>query len=665
MPSSLLPQATPKWAHTPEEIAQAAKDAIDADRELQDRVAALSPDECNFESVFVALEKGDTALNGAKMTLSFYQYAAADAALRNASSAAETAFDEYATDKSLRVDIYHSKASAWANIEKSGMELESEDRRLVDKMTLDGKRNGLHLSEEKRSELAELKKALAQTVQEYMKNYRSKNGSLEFTEDELKGVPATVISGYSKSEKDGRELYTVTHRQPDVLPVLKYAQVPKTRCRAYGSYESRLAVNVPALEKAADIRRRMAALYGYNTWADYVTEAKMVGSGQKFLADLEQTLRPVGLKERETLLALKKEDCETLGIQFDGVYRAEDTRYLDEKYLRNALSLDSSKVQEYFPVSHVVPVVLEIYQGLLGVRIDEVKNGEVWHPDAQMFTVWDANSNDFLGYGYLDLYARPDKFPHAAVWFLQAGSTSGSERQYPVSAMLANLANPAADGQATAAHSAVVTLFHEMGHLFHNLLSRTKYGRFHGTSVAGDFVEAPAKMLENWCWEPIVLKRLSSHFETKEPLSDELIDRIVKSRFVNHGLFQLNQLFHAKFDIALHASKEPLDSTSLWNSMREQIRLAKEETAYPGQAAFPHIMGGMDAGYYGSLYALCFATDMYWAVFKADPLDPEQGMRYRKSILEPGGSRDELVSLEEFLGRPPSSEALMRLLSGS
>lgn len=120
------------------------------------------------------------------------------------------------------------------------------------------------------------------------------------------------------------------------------------------------------------------------------------------------------------------------------------------------------------------------------------------------------------------------KFPHAAVWALQAGSTSNGVRRYPVSALLANLANPAAHGKATAAHSAVVTLFHEMGHLFHNLLSRTKYGRFHGTAVAGDFVEAPAKMLENWCWEPTVLKRLSSHYETKEPLSDEMIDRIVK-----------------------------------------------------------------------------------------------------------------------------------------
>ena len=256
----------------------------------------------------------------------------------------------------------------------------------------------------------------------------------------------------------------------------------------------------------------------------------------------------MGLKEREALLALKKEDCEALGIPFDGEYRAEDTRYLDEKYLRTTLSLDSSKVQEYFPVSHVVPVVLEIYQGLLSIRIEQIEDGETWYPDAQMFTVWDTanDGQSFLGYAYLDLYTRresmhskptvkaradictADKFPHAAVWALQSGSTSGGARQYPVSALLANLANPAADGQATAPHSAVITLFHEMGHLFHNLLSRTKYGRFHGTSVAGDFVEAPAKMLENWCWEPTVLKRLSSHYLTKEPLDDELIERIVK-----------------------------------------------------------------------------------------------------------------------------------------
>lgn len=114
----------------------------------------------------------------------------------------------------------------------------------------------------------------------------------------------------------------------------------------------------------------------------------------------------MGLREREVLLALKKEDYEELGMPFDGEYRAEDTSYLNVKYLRKALSLDSSKVQEYFPVSHVVPVVLDIYQSLLSVRIREVKDGETWHPDAQMFTVWDTSSDDFLGYAYLDLYAR-------------------------------------------------------------------------------------------------------------------------------------------------------------------------------------------------------------------------------------------------------------------
>ena len=116
----------------------------------------------------------------------------------------------------------------------------------------------------------------------------------------------------------------------------------------------------------------------------------------------------MGLKEREALLALKKEDCEALGIPFDGEYRAEDTRYLDEKYLRTTLSLDSSKVQEYFPVSHVVPVVLEIYQGLLSIRIEQIEDGETWYPDAQMFTVWDTanDGQSFLGYAYLDLYTR-------------------------------------------------------------------------------------------------------------------------------------------------------------------------------------------------------------------------------------------------------------------
>jgi Zn-dependent oligopeptidase len=218
--------------------------------------------------------------------------------------------------------------------------------------------------------------------------------------------------------------------------------------------------------------------------------------------------------------------------------------------------------------------------------------------------------------------------------------------------MVANLAKPTPGVPALMTHDDVVTFFHEMGHAFHSLLSRTRYLRFHGTQVARDFIEAPSQMLENWCWEPMVLAKISSHYITQEPLSKELIERIVRSRYVNIGTFHLRQIFLAKFDLLIHSAHTPLAKTTLttlWNELRTKTTSMKSKNDTLGHGAFGHLMGGYDAGYYGYAYSVVFAADMYKTVFESAPLDPEKGRHYRETILFPGGSRDEMDSLKVWL----------------
>lgn len=228
------------------------------------------------------------------------------------------------------------------------------------------------------------------------------------------------------------------------------------------------------------------------------------------------------MQERENLLKLKADELKANGEPFDGEFFLWDYRYYDRLYLEKTLSLDDTLVKEYFPVSVVVPAILEIYQNLLGVRFHEVKDAQTWHQDVQMFAVWAADAadeTDFVGYCYLDLFPRgmsccvypflpvphnpttslASKYSHAAVWPLLPGYTRpDNKRAYPLAAMVANLAKPTPDRPALMRHDDVVTFFHEMGHVFHGLLSRTQFSRFHGTQVARDFVEAPSQMLENW-----------------------------------------------------------------------------------------------------------------------------------------------------------------------
>lgn len=673
MASLTPPQAPPRWNHTPEEVLSITKQALAQNKAVSDRVGALPEAECNFKTVFLPLANAEAEALIICEPLAFYQNVSLSKELRDASNEAEALQRDFDVEESMRLDVFKAKAAAETNLRKSGQweKLSDEQRRLVEKMVLDGKRAGLALPEKEREVLMKLKKELSQACLDFSKNFNEEDGNISFTLEELDGVPNDVISGYNKRTEGSKEVYDVTFKTPDITPIFKFAHNPITRRDAQEGYEDRLKQNVPLLEKALDLRRRIAAMLGYDTWADYVTEVKMVKSGknaENFLDDLEAKLRPVGEKERDILLRLKKEEHEKRGLPFDGEFYIWDYRYYDRLYIEKTLDLDESLVKEYFPVAVVVPTILKIYQDLLGVKFIEIKDDNVWHPEVQQFAVWDKDAKDesaFVGYCYLDLFPRAAKYSHAAVWGLLPGyELPSGKHHYPLTAMVANLAKPTPERPALMRHDDVTTFFHEMGHVFHGLLSRTKYARFHGTSVARDFVEAPSQMLENWCWEPKVLEKMSSHYETQEPLSPELIDKLIRSRYVNVGLFYLRQLFFAKFDLKVHVDKEAADYTKLWNDLRESISLVKGGKAQPGQGTFGHIVGGYDAGYYGYTYSLVFAADMYATIFKKDPLNPVLGKLYRDKILLVGGSRDETDSLEDFLGRSPNSDAFLEEIFG-
>ncbi|KAI0927259.1 hypothetical protein AcV5_010517 [Taiwanofungus camphoratus] len=652
--ASLTPyQAAPSWTHSASDVLVLTKEAIRRDWELLNKVASLAPADCNFASVFLALAEGEAQFDSVVEPLSFYQNVSPSKELRDASNEAEILVRDYGVEASMRLDVFKAKLAAEENIKTS-----------------DGKRAGLALPEKEREELTMRKKELSQACLEFSKNFNEENAVISFTLEDLRGVPSDVISGYTKRSKGDKELYDITMKTPDIFPIFKFAENPETRRLAYDAYEARLEINVPVFDRMLGLRRKIAPLLGYPTWADYITDIKMVKNAHgvtDFLEDLETRLVPLGEKEREVLLDLKKEEHSLKGLPFDGELYMWDYRYYHRRLIERTLQLDDQKVKEHFPVTTVVPAILDIYQNLLGVKFVEIQ-GETWHPDVQQFAVWENDAkdeSDFVGYCYLDLFPRESKYSHAAVWSLLPGYTrSDGTRSAPLAAMVANLAKPTPAAPALMRHEDVVTFFHEMGHVFHGLLSKTRFARFHGTAVARDFVEAPSQMLENWCFEPQVLERMSSHYETKKPLSSEIIDKIIKSRYVNVGLYYLRQVFFAKFDILVHTDQDRTDYTALWHGLLESTMKLKAGQPRAGQGSFNHLAGGYDAGYYGYTYSLVFAADMYATIFKQGPLDPARGARYREAILRPGGSREETESLKDFLGRPPNSEAFIRELFG-
>jgi metallopeptidase MepB len=212
----------------------------------------------------------------------------------------------------------------------------------------------------------------------------------------------------------------------------------------------------------------------------------------------------------------------------------------------------------------------------------------------------------------------------------------------------------------------VVTLFHELGHGIHDLASRTRYSRFHGTGVVRDFVEAPSQMLENWCWTPIVLKRVCRHYQTGQRIPDSLIAKQVTSKQINNALFNLRQLHFGIFDMTIHTPKsheeaKSINYSKLYNDLRAQIALLSGPEIFGldsnwgnGQATFDHLIGSYGAGYYEYLSSQVHSTDLFYTVFKKDPMNKAEGRRYRHMVLEKGGSQEEMKTLKDFLGRLPN-----------
>lgn len=636
---------------------------------LDDIAAQENP---TFDSTINRIEALSATQSCLHDPLLFYQHVSSSKDLRDASTEAEEALSSYSIEARMRIDVYNSLKKVFASLPK---DLDPETQRVCQKTELALRRDGLALDEETRNKVTELRKKLSSLCIQFSKNMSEEDGSLVFTAEELEGVPEDVLSQLTKQD-DGK--YKMTFKYPDVFPVLKYAKNPETRKKVYTGFDNRTIINDDLLAQGVKIRAEIAPLLGYKSHSAFVLEERMAKSPEnvsKFLDDLRDRLAPKAKEDLAVLLKIKEEDYAARKLPFDGKFYAWDNRFYTNILLENEYKVDGQEIANYFSIQNTVDGILGLYEQTLRLKFFKVPDNErqVWHEDVQQFHVWDASEagepTEFLGWFYLDLHPRAGKYGHAANFNLSPGyiDSETGKRVHPVTALVCNFSKPTASKPSLLKHDEVVTLFHEMGHGIHNLVSKTKYARFHGTSVEWDFVEAPSQMLEFWPWNKEQLKSLSSHFETKEPLKDDLIDSLIKSKHVNDGMAYMRQNFLASFDLSIHRSKDGnIDILDHYNTLRSDYCYdSTGDFKSHGFSSFGHLMGGYDSGYYGYLWSEVFATDMYYSKFKADPLNSDVGVLYKTKVIGPGGSRDAMESLKEFLGREPNNSAFLEELGVS
>jgi thimet oligopeptidase len=345
----------------------------------------------------------------------------------------------------------------------------------------------------------------------------------------------------------------------------------------------------------------------------------------------------------------------------DGKIKPWDYAYILAQYKKNNFDLDEQKIAEYFPMEKTIRGLLGIYEKFMNITLKEVPVKGLWHDDVKMIEVYSNEPQSFRGYLILDLYPRDNKYNHAASFTIVSSIKDEQGTPSPaVDVVVTNFPKSTATRPSLLKHQDVETFFHEFGHAIHTILGGTTLASFSGTHVKTDFVEMPSQMLEEWMWDTNMLKQVSSHYTTAEPLPDEIIEKKIALKNLNSGNFILRQMFFAQ--LSLHYFKEGAtkDTEAIEQSLHAALRpnILYEPEAYV-QAAFGHL-DGYGAKYYGYMWSKVFALDLFSLIREKGLLDNSIGQRYVNEILAQGGSQDPNVLLEKFLGRAPNQEAFLK-----
>ncbi|UDD62076.1 hypothetical protein AFCA_009405 [Aspergillus flavus] len=696
-------QQPPTFTATPESLIQNTKHLIQHARETHNQIKRnTQPKTATFNNVILPLAHIHNNLASKTHILVFYRAVSTDPELRSASTEARSLLDSYKLETTMDDGLFALVDAVFHQNE----DLDTESHRLLKKIYLGFVRHGLRLSAGyQRYRFREIQSRLGWIKGEFQKNLAEANNTgIWFTAGELDGLPSEFLSTLMRSEAGDPKL-RVTFNDSDLFQTLRYAKDSETRRRLYIANENKCEQNVSLFREAILLRNEAARLLGYPSHAALRIEDKMAKCPEtvtSFLGDLHARLIDNGKREVEKLKQLKKADLESQGETFDGQYFLWDHQYYHRLMLEKQYSVHHDKIAEYFPLQSTITGMLEICETLFGFSFTELQTPEmtklashghtlVWHEDVQIFRVRNSDeAGDFIGYLYMDLFLREGKYANAANFNLIPGFTKeNGTRQYPATALVCNFPKPSSKAPYLLKHDEVVTLFHEVGHAIHDLVSKTIYSHFHGTETEVDFGEAPSQMLENWCWTPSVLRSLSRHYsyfsseyfdhwkrrvdgelQPQEQMPDAMIESLLRAKHVNGALFHLRQVHFAMFDMVVHDTGdhrviEELDISAKYNSLLAEILPMdgpEGDDWGHGQTRFQHLLGEYDAGYYSYLFSKVYSTDMFYTVFKADPMNSLQGRRYRYTVLEKGGSLDGLTILTDFLGREPQTDAFYKEL---
>jgi peptidyl-dipeptidase Dcp len=648
----------------PEHFAPAYDRAL-AEHDAEIAAIAGDPAAPGFDNVVLALEKSGRLLTRVEGV--FYNLA---------SAATNEALQAIEMEMAPRLSAHWSAVSMhpvlFARLDevyrkRANLGLDEESLRVLERYHLDFVRSGAQLKGDNRDRLAAIAQRLAVLGTQFGQNVLGdeEDWTLGLTDAQMAGIPASV-RGAAAAKAKALKLdapFAVTLSRSSVEPFLQYADDRILREQLYRAWTARgdndnKYNNDTIITQMLALRAERATLLGYENFAAFKLADSMAGTPQKARALLEEVWAPArlrALEERDALQDLIAREGGNFPLaQWDWRYYAEKLR--QEKY-----DFDEAQLKPYFQLSNLIEAAFFTASKLFGLSFKVRHDIPVYHRDVR---VWDVTRDGaVIGLFYGDYFARPGK--QSGAWmssFRDQQTLAGPKGNENVLPIIINNSNFSKSDPCLLSFDDAVTLFHEMGHALHGLLSQVRFPRLSGTNVARDFVELPSQLFEHWLEEPEVLTRFARHYQSGEVIPKPLLDKLLAARNYGQGFATVEFLASALIDMDFHTLPPGSDPKQAQADTLARIGMPAEIGPRHAAPHFTHVFGGdgYSAGYYAYLWSEVLDADGFKAFEEArDPFDPATAQRLYKFIYSAGGTRDFAEAYRAFRGRDPHVEALL------
>lgn len=637
----------PLWASKPDVTAfEKIENAhlAGADKAIADLVAVK--EKHTIANTLTHYDEAVRQLDAAGYFAGLMQQVHPDATFRDHATAMVSKVSAAQTALSLNRDVY----GALAALDLSGTD--AATRYYVQRQLLEFRLAGVDKDDATRAKLQKLNVQLTDEQSAFDRNISDDQKSVAANPGELDGLPQDYITAH-KPGADGK--VEITTNYPDFVPAITFAKSGDLRKRLMLAFTTRgYPKNLDVLKGMMNTRYEIAQLLGYKSWADYNAADKMIAKGSNiadFIQQVYEASHP--LAEREFAMILKEKQKVEPGATTIVDY---ESGYFSEQLRRSQYNFDSQSVRPYFPFNQVKQGILDTASDLFHVTFKQEPNVPAWDPAVETWLVYDQGKP--IGRIYLDLHPRPGKYSHAEMVPVLDGIKG---KQLPEAILVCNFAAPTATDPGLMEYGDVQTFFHEFGHLMHHILGgQQEWAGISGITMESDFVEAPSQMLEEWIRSPQVLAKFAKNYKTGEPIPADLVARMNRASAFGRGNWVSRQNSYTAISYNLYkGDPSKIDPDQVTD---EALRRYALYQALPGEhfwASFGHL-AGYSSAYYTYLWDKVIAEDFFQQFDQSNLLAGDAPMRYRRVVLEPGGSMSANDLVKNFLGRPQSMEALQK-----